>query len=310
MADVFISYAKKHAQLTEDLARDLEAEGFSTWWDTSLLPGDEFPEEIAREIDAAEAVIVIWTEASVDSPWVRAEANRAHARGKLITLHAEGLDLERVPLPFNTLQSSPVTDRAKVFAALARRGVRGSGGVTPGPAARASKARAQADGTRAAPVGVEEFVAQVWGRAAKGPSKRLMIALELLSERGVTPDEYAPPFFRLLWGLGLDIPPPHFMGFGTMALLKGPLFGIGLFIFLTLMSSFLHSMSVLGLRPPSARGFSELMADAFVVSLLVGGAVGSLFGLIAAGTAAYQRRRLGLPSWSDLSSRWTVGPRQ
>jgi hypothetical protein len=27
MADVFISYSKKHAQLTEDLARDLEAEG-------------------------------------------------------------------------------------------------------------------------------------------------------------------------------------------------------------------------------------------------------------------------------------------
>ncbi|MFZ1106997.1 MAG: toll/interleukin-1 receptor domain-containing protein [Rhodomicrobium sp.] len=127
MADVFISYAKTHAQLTEDLARDLEAEGFTTWWDTSLLPGDEFPEQIKNEIDAAQAVIVIWTESSVASPWVRAEANRAYARGKLITLHAAQLNLEHVPLPFNTLQSSLVTDRAKVFAALARRGVRPSG---------------------------------------------------------------------------------------------------------------------------------------------------------------------------------------
>jgi TIR domain-containing protein len=132
MADVLISYAKRHARLTEDLARDLEAEGFSTWWDTSLLPGDEFPEEIARQIDAAKVVIVIWADASVESPWVRAEANRAHAQGKLITLHAAGFDSERVPLPFNTLQSSPVTDRAKVFAALARRGVRPSG-VPPPP---------------------------------------------------------------------------------------------------------------------------------------------------------------------------------
>jgi hypothetical protein len=140
MADVFISYAKKHAQLTEDLARDLEAEGFTTWWDTSLLPGDEFPEQIKHEIDAAQAVIVIWTESSVDSPWVRSEANRAHALDKLITLHAMGLNLDHVPLPFNTVQSSLVTDRAKVFAALAKRGVKPSGDVHPNEAKKIEKA--------------------------------------------------------------------------------------------------------------------------------------------------------------------------
>jgi hypothetical protein len=42
MADIFISYSKKHSQLTEDLARDLEAEGYTTWWDASLLPDDVF----------------------------------------------------------------------------------------------------------------------------------------------------------------------------------------------------------------------------------------------------------------------------
>jgi len=30
MADIFISYSKKHADLTEALARDLEAEGYTT----------------------------------------------------------------------------------------------------------------------------------------------------------------------------------------------------------------------------------------------------------------------------------------
>jgi hypothetical protein len=35
MADIFISYSKKHAQLTVDLARDLEVEGYTTWWDTA-----------------------------------------------------------------------------------------------------------------------------------------------------------------------------------------------------------------------------------------------------------------------------------
>jgi TIR domain len=57
MADIFISYSKKHAQLTEDLARDLEAEGYTTWWDTSLLPGDMFfPQTIRTEIEAAKPV--------------------------------------------------------------------------------------------------------------------------------------------------------------------------------------------------------------------------------------------------------------
>ncbi len=123
MADIFISYSKKHAALTESLARDLEAAGYTTWWDTSLLPGDEFPDEIKRQLDAAKAVIVIWTVSSVNSQWVRAEATRAHAKGKLIALHQARLDFQEIPLPFNTLHSELVSERAKIFAALARRGI-------------------------------------------------------------------------------------------------------------------------------------------------------------------------------------------
>jgi TIR domain len=123
MADVFISYSKTDAQLTMDLARDLEARGYTTWWDTSLLPGDEFPAEIQHQINAAQAVIVIWTDASVSSRWVNAEANLAYGQNKLIATHAQGFNLGSVPLPFNTMQSSPVTDRAKIIDALAQRRV-------------------------------------------------------------------------------------------------------------------------------------------------------------------------------------------
>lgn len=73
------------------LARDLEAVGYTTWWDTSLLPGEEFQVEIMRELDTARAVIVIWTESSVNSRWVSAEALRADAQNKLITVHDAGL---------------------------------------------------------------------------------------------------------------------------------------------------------------------------------------------------------------------------
>jgi hypothetical protein len=53
MADIFISYSKRQARLTEDLARDLEGEGYTTWWGTSLLPDDTFfPQTIRTEIEA------------------------------------------------------------------------------------------------------------------------------------------------------------------------------------------------------------------------------------------------------------------
>jgi hypothetical protein len=123
MADIFISYSRDDAQLTMDLARDLEARGYTTWWDTSLLPGVEFPAEIQHQINAAQAVIVIWTNASISSKWVGAEAHLAYGQNKLVTTHAQGFNPAIVPLPFNTMQSSLVTDRALIFDALARRGV-------------------------------------------------------------------------------------------------------------------------------------------------------------------------------------------
>jgi hypothetical protein len=137
MADIFISYSKKHAQLTVELSRDLEAEGYTTWWDTSLLPGDEFPDEIKRQLEAAKAVIVIWTASSVCSKWVRSEATLADDLSKLITVCDESVNFHDIPLPFNTRQTDPVADRSKIFAALQKRGIRPARmprTETPGPA--------------------------------------------------------------------------------------------------------------------------------------------------------------------------------
>lgn len=123
MVDVFISYSKRHAQLTKDLARDLEARGYTTWWDAGLLPGDEFPKEIAAKIDIAKAVVVIWSGSAVTSSWVQAEAQRADSQRKLITVRDPNLDPKQIQLPFNTRHTELVTDRDKIFAALARLGI-------------------------------------------------------------------------------------------------------------------------------------------------------------------------------------------
>lgn len=45
--------------------------------DPEIVPGQEFDRQSARELEAAKAVIVVWTPASVDSRWVRGEARLA-----------------------------------------------------------------------------------------------------------------------------------------------------------------------------------------------------------------------------------------
>lgn len=124
MADIFISYSKRHSRLTEDFARDLEAEGYSTWWDTNLLPDDGFfPETIRTEIESARAVIVIWAEHSVTSRWVYSEAMEGERLGKLLQVRDEALNLHRVPMPFSAGNISPISERSKILMALSRKGV-------------------------------------------------------------------------------------------------------------------------------------------------------------------------------------------
>lgn len=126
MADIFISYARAHHETTRNLARDLEAAGYSVWWDTSLLTGDVYRTTLDEQIEAAKAVIIIWTPESINSLWVVAEAEHALRLGKLFnTLH--GVQPEKVPKPFNQVHGVDVTDRAAILTALSVNGVSPSG---------------------------------------------------------------------------------------------------------------------------------------------------------------------------------------
>jgi hypothetical protein len=74
LTDIFISYSKDDRTKARLLAAFLEAEGYSVWWDTSLLSGDNFRKVIMEELAKARAAIVIWTENSVISDCSSSEA--------------------------------------------------------------------------------------------------------------------------------------------------------------------------------------------------------------------------------------------
>jgi hypothetical protein len=113
MADIFITYSKSSKAQTEQLAKELQAQGHSVWWDTSLVPGDSFRNVILSELEQARAAIVIWDTDSVKSEWVCSEASRARARGILVPVKTEGVRSHDIPPPFDSLHTELLSNRAR-----------------------------------------------------------------------------------------------------------------------------------------------------------------------------------------------------
>src|SRR5262249_25721984 len=124
MADIFVSYAKTDRPLASKLVAMLEAEGWSVWWDKSLATADLYRDEIMKQLAAARAVIAIWTPNSIRSDWVRAEAGRAKADGKLIPVKTPDVAYADIPLPFGEMHTENLEAsqliRAAVVAQLAK----------------------------------------------------------------------------------------------------------------------------------------------------------------------------------------------
>ena len=108
MSQVFISYASEDRSRAKTLAQALEQRGFSTWWDRKIPFGKAYDEVIAESLAEAQCVLVLWTDLSVDSRWVRSEASEAAAREVLIPVLMER-DV-KIPLEFRLLQAADLCD--------------------------------------------------------------------------------------------------------------------------------------------------------------------------------------------------------
>jgi hypothetical protein len=77
-----------------------------------------------KQLAAARAVITIWTENSIKSDWVRAEAGRAKAEAKLIPVKTPDVAYADIPLPFGEMHTENIGSteliRAAVVAQLAK----------------------------------------------------------------------------------------------------------------------------------------------------------------------------------------------
>ena len=154
MSDIFISYAREDRPRVERLAAALAQRGWTVWWDPAIRTGEDFGRMIHTALQAARCVIVVWSNQSITSPWVKDEAQVGLDRGVLLPVC---IDAVAPPLGFRQLQTvdltgwrpaAPgaafeklVTDIAMILGE--RAGHPQEGDSAPADATRASMARAR-----------------------------------------------------------------------------------------------------------------------------------------------------------------------
>jgi adenylate cyclase len=102
VAKVFLSYAREDVAAAKQLAACIDRAGHQVWWDHQIEGGSRFSAEIDRELKNCDVVVVIWTKASIESPWVQDEAAEGRDSGRLVPVI---LGTDKPPLGFRQFQS-------------------------------------------------------------------------------------------------------------------------------------------------------------------------------------------------------------
>ena len=102
MSSVFLSYHREDAGRAQSIALALEKAGHSVWWDRHIKGGAQYSKEIEVALEQAEAVVVLWSNQSIDSAWVRDEAAAGRDSGRFVPVL---LDATQPPLGFRQYQN-------------------------------------------------------------------------------------------------------------------------------------------------------------------------------------------------------------
>ena len=151
---VFVSYSRGDLDRARPVIALLEGAGFDVWWDGRLEGGENYLATTETALETAGCVVVLWSQTSVASHWVRDEAQRGRERGCLVPLSLDGT---MAPLGFRQFQlldiagwsGDPAADEAaRILVAV--RNMSGEAGASaaasPMPVAAAMRASTPAGG--------------------------------------------------------------------------------------------------------------------------------------------------------------------
>ncbi|MFO1428701.1 MAG: toll/interleukin-1 receptor domain-containing protein [Candidatus Competibacteraceae bacterium] len=117
---VFISHAATDAKLAKRIADVLREAGLQVWDDTQILPGDNWGVKLAEALQESDAMVVLLTPNSINSPNLSYETGYALGKkdykGRLIPVIAAPpgkLPKEDIPWIFRKLQMIYLSDPEK-----------------------------------------------------------------------------------------------------------------------------------------------------------------------------------------------------
>jgi TolB-like protein/tetratricopeptide (TPR) repeat protein len=105
-ATLFLSYSRADRVVAEKLGNALKNAGFEVWWDALIEGGAVFTKSIETALNASDVVIVLWSQSSVQSDWVRDEAGRGRDRKRLVPVSLDGTE---PPLGFQQYHAIDLT---------------------------------------------------------------------------------------------------------------------------------------------------------------------------------------------------------
>jgi TolB-like protein/Tfp pilus assembly protein PilF len=103
---IFLSYARTDKAGAARLVQALQGAGLEVWWDTLIEGGAEFARTIETAIETCDAVVVVWSQASVASDWVLDEAAKGRDLRKLVPASLDGVE---PPMGFRRYHSVDLT---------------------------------------------------------------------------------------------------------------------------------------------------------------------------------------------------------
>ena len=107
MADIFLSYAKEDREVARKVATLLENAGWVVWWDRRIPAGRTWRSVLEEALRDMRCMVVLWSTHSVESDWVRDEADEARTRKRLVPVLIEAVN---PPVGFRTIQAADLSD--------------------------------------------------------------------------------------------------------------------------------------------------------------------------------------------------------
>jgi hypothetical protein len=107
MADIFLSYAEEDREVARKIAGLLESAGWLVWWDRKIPEGVTWRHHIVKALLDMRCMVVLWSANSINSEWVKEEAEEGRSAGKLLPVLIEPVT---PPIGFRSIQSADLAN--------------------------------------------------------------------------------------------------------------------------------------------------------------------------------------------------------